>query len=144
MTEHYPNAACRHLADSKTLLDAKRFHGSAYLAGYVVECALKAVIVSPAAPPDVEVRRIGHDLSALHKQLNQMASARQGAWRRQVSGSLLGTLRSFLDAQTPEWNPSMRYEATDASWQTKASAWWDMANRCFRGFAQTLVTEPHS
>lgn len=144
MSEHYPNAACRHLADSKMLLDKKRFHGSAYLAGYVVECSLKALIVSPTPPPGVDVRSIGHDLSALHNQLNQMASARQGAWRRQVSSSLLGTLRSFLDAQTPAWNPSMRYDATDPSWQSNAFEWWEMANRCFGGFARNLVTEPRS
>ncbi len=144
MTEHYPNAAYRHLADSKTLLDAKRWQGSAYLAGYVVECSLKAVIVSPTPPPDVDVRRIGHDLSALHLQLYRMASARKGPHRRQVSGELIGNLRSYFDAQTPAWNPSMRYEPTDASWQTKASAWWDMANRCFGGFARNLITEPRS
>lgn len=144
MTEHYSNAACRHLADSKTLLDAKRFHGSAYLAGYVVECSLKALIVSPTPPPGVDVRRIAHDLSALHSQLNQMASARRGPSRRQVSGSLLGTLRSFLDAQTPAWGPSMRYQSTDVSWQTKAPVWWEMASRCFGGFARNLVTEPRS
>lgn len=144
MSEHYPNAACRHLADSKTLLDSRRFQGSAYLAGYVVECSLKALIVSPTAPPGVDVRRIGHELSCLHKQLYNMAAARHGSGRRMASAKLLGNLRSFLDAQTPAWNPSMRYDATDPAWQTKASAWWDMANRCFGGFARNLVTESRS
>jgi hypothetical protein len=43
--DDHPQAATKHLADSRALIEATRFDGSAYLAGYVVECALKAVLL---------------------------------------------------------------------------------------------------
>jgi hypothetical protein len=43
--DDYPAAAAKHLADARALLAAQRFDGAAYLSGYVVECALRTVIM---------------------------------------------------------------------------------------------------
>jgi HEPN domain-containing protein len=141
MTEHYANAACRHLSDSRVLLDASHWDGCAYLAGYVIECSLKAVIASPEAPPEVNLRELGHDLSKLHFQLDQMASSRQTARKRHVPGRLLTALRAQLETMQPGWKPSMRYHSKDPAWQNQATNFWRLADRCFKGFARTLVTE---
>lgn len=42
--DDYPDAAGKHLEDSKVLLAGNRHDGAAYLAGYVVECVLKTLI----------------------------------------------------------------------------------------------------
>lgn len=43
--DDHGDAAGKHLADAQALVDAARFDGAGYLSGYVVECALKAVIL---------------------------------------------------------------------------------------------------
>ncbi|MDI1482639.1 hypothetical protein [Polyangium sp. y55x31] len=43
--DDYPAAARKHLNDAKVLLDAKRFDAAGYLAGYIVECSLRSVVM---------------------------------------------------------------------------------------------------
>lgn len=45
MGDDHPDAAAKNLDDASALFGARRFDGAAYLAGYVVECSLKTVIV---------------------------------------------------------------------------------------------------
>lgn len=141
MAEHYANAACRHLSDSKILLDASSWDGSAYLAGYVIECSLKAIIANPAVPPGIELKELGHDLAQLRSELDKMASSRQAARKRNVSSQLLSFLRVRLETMQPMWKPAMRYASADPDWKDQAAVFWGCANRCFHGFAQALVTE---
>lgn len=42
--DDYPAAAKKHLNDAKALVDAKRFDGAGYLAGYAIECSLRSVV----------------------------------------------------------------------------------------------------
>ncbi|RJP31918.1 MAG: hypothetical protein C4547_14740 [Phycisphaerales bacterium] len=48
MEEDYPSAARRHLSDARMLLAASRTDNAAYLAGYVAECGVKAVMTLAA------------------------------------------------------------------------------------------------
>lgn len=41
--DDYPRAACKLLADALVLKARHRYDGAVYLAGYVVECSLKAL-----------------------------------------------------------------------------------------------------
>ena len=43
--DDHPEAAGKHLHDASVLLDVFRYDSAAYLSGYVVECALKAVLL---------------------------------------------------------------------------------------------------
>ncbi len=43
--DDFPDAAGKNLSDAMTLLEANRYDGAGYLAGYVVECSLKTFIV---------------------------------------------------------------------------------------------------
>ena len=62
--DDYPEAAVKHMQDSGALLAGGRYDGAAYLAGYVVECALKTLIQLEAG----QVRH-HHDLSRLDRDL---------------------------------------------------------------------------
>ena len=42
--DNFPEAAEKHLEDASVLIAGARYDGTAYLAGYVVECALKTLI----------------------------------------------------------------------------------------------------
>jgi HEPN domain-containing protein len=137
MSENYPNAARRHLEDSHTLLDAGRWDNSAYLAGYVVECSLKAVITHPAAPPDVDVKEIGHNISKLAAILDSMAAARFAGNRRSVDSRLVSKLRSEMTVHVA-WSPAMRYEDSGKIAGPAAHKWWRLANGAFNGLAKDL------
>lgn len=43
--DDHPEAAGKRLSDARVLLPAGRADGAAYLAGYVVECSLKSVLL---------------------------------------------------------------------------------------------------
>jgi len=64
--DRFAQAAGRHLADSETLAAGSRLDNAVYLAGYVVECSLKAVISHHSSVRDA--RQYGHDLAALQGQ----------------------------------------------------------------------------
>lgn len=66
--DDHPDAAGKHLDDASVLLSAGRADGAAYLAGYVVECALKSLILVGAGRP------WGHDLNALGREALRLAA----------------------------------------------------------------------
>lgn len=81
MNDNHADAAGKHLGDTGTLLDAGRHDGAGYLSGYVIECALKSVILHDkcfdtsvghhdatrlaAWHRTLRTRPYGHDLRAL-------------------------------------------------------------------------------
>ena len=118
--DDYPDAAGKHMQDSGVLLAGGCHDGAAYLAGYVVECALKTLIQLDAG----QVRH-SHDLSGLDRELDRLAAQ---------AGSLAGRL--YLGAQATlrassvltGWRPEQRYRspgmsASDAArWHREAAA----------------------
>ena len=141
MSEHYPKAARRHLEDSKVLLDAQRWDGSAYLAGYVIECSLQALIVAPSAscPHGQSWPGDGHDLSSLAFRLGQMAASRRPGFKRNVSIQLLIAIKGALTG-APNWHPRMRYESSCSTTEVVAKRWWEIAKRAFGGLAKPFST----
>lgn len=69
-TDDYPQAARKHLLDAMVLEAAERFDGVAYLSGYVVECAAKALIQVESG----QVRHT-HELDELRESLEHQAGA---------------------------------------------------------------------
>jgi HEPN domain-containing protein len=98
------------LADARALFDARRFDASYYLAGYAVECALKAHIAKrgrhhqfPAAPETV--RDIySHDFNKLLKAAD-LAQAVEAAVKSDVK---LGTYWAVVK----DWTEKSRYDRT--------------------------------
>lgn len=62
--DDYPAAARKHLLDAGALVDAGRFDGAGYLAGYVVECSLRTIVMVGAC-----ARRARLPLCDLKKEL---------------------------------------------------------------------------
>jgi hypothetical protein len=130
--DDHPEAAGKHLSDARVLLPAGRVDGAAYLAGYVIECALKSLWlhergVPPSGKPAWKAGRTGHEISELRKDVATLA-AFAGARIARYVGPAFGTLAT---AQIAAWNPTMRYQApsmnaADATiWVAQAQALHD-------------------
>ena len=116
--------AWHRLEDAETLLDGHRWQGAVYLAGYAVECGLKAsLIVRTAQARRREmlsdfVGRRGHDLSWLRQML-----AVQGE-------HLTATIHEEL-ALLSMWSTDLRYEASTGD-PEDAQEFLDAARRVLR------------
>ena len=102
------NLAEERLADAEVLLANRRFGGAYYLAGYVIECALKACIAKLTKPEDfydkdLAKRVFVHDLarltdlarlSAVMKPLSESDPEFEANW-----------------ARVNEWSEESRYES---------------------------------
>ena len=105
--DDYPAAAMKHMQDSGALLAGGRYDGAAYLAGYVVECALKTLIQMEAG----QVRH-HHDLSRLDQDLDRLA-----AQASSPAGKFYLGARASLRASTilNGWRPEQRYRSPGVS-----------------------------
>lgn len=139
----FSGAANRHLRDAHLLKDKERWANAAYLSGYVVECALKALLA-----------RVGHrtphihDLSRLRRAVLDVAGGR----RRPLNGIIrqpfslpIQAPNDFEQFQYPEgnepvqeWHPSLRYQPDDVVSAEVASRWVDGARRFFRHTVKRL------
>ena len=111
--DDYPEAARKHLDDAVALLAAGRTDGSAYLAGYVVECALKTLL-------QIENGRADHihGLSALHGQISALAvQANVTTGRYCIAADRLLDKAAILS-----WSPGIRYREASLS-SADARAW---------------------
>src|SRR6266511_2976341 len=100
MPENYVSAAARHLDDAQVLLNSQRYDNAAYLAGYVAECALKVLLISPAPSP----KAIGHDLPLLTTDVLNMLWVFAPALKRYALPSQPEVLELINN-----WNPEQRY-----------------------------------
>lgn len=111
--DDHPEAASKHLDDAQALLNSNRTDGAAYLAGYVVECSLKALIlydsgIPPSgSPPPWKKRRDGHNLNDLVAQASSLAAI-AGARTARYLGP---TIQGLAGAGIASWAPNMRYRA---------------------------------
>ena len=115
--DDYPEAASKHLEDASRLLDARRYDGAAYHAGYVVECALKTIVQLEGGRP------YGH-LNVIGPNALQLASL-PGARTARYAGQ--GVPAPAILHPTSGWQLGMRYwqegrvpEATARAWQAEA------------------------
>lgn len=114
----YRRASGQRLESAEILLRTGRYHDSMYLAGYVVECALKAVILArtPVSQRKVTLIKIGlgqkaHDFEYLKEILRnagctlpraenamlRRVATWSTAWRYEVGRGDADTARYFLD-----------------------------------------------
>ena len=105
MTDDYVSAGLRHYSDSTMLAGQGRVDNSAYLGGYVVECALKALLQVHG----YGARAYGHNLNALSSKGLALASMLSPGLSRYRVDRV-----PRLSAAIAVWNPEMRYAATSA------------------------------
>ena len=128
--DDYPEAAGRHLRDANVLLAGERHDGAAYLAGYVVECAMKTLIQLETGKPPSR----SHDLAALRDAVGVLAVLADTRTGR-LYASLLALGSGILD-----WRPEMRYRGETISPDT-SRAWLADAGKAYDEIVGTLVID---
>jgi hypothetical protein len=116
MADDYLKTAQEMLADARHLHDADRYRNACYLAGYVVECTAKMLLVVAGNPP-----RFTHDLEVLHDHIDRLRLAANTLVARYGDPTLLapkmreivgservrGAMRDLL-----HWDPYFRYDGS--------------------------------
>ena len=122
--DDYPEAASKHLEDATILFAGTRADGAAYLAGYVVECALKTLI-------QVQTGRgtRSHDLASLSGSLGAIA-AQAGPQTQRYFAAATALLNG---ASVLGWNPEMRYRANGGFTSARAGTWLQEAGAVYAG-----------
>jgi hypothetical protein len=123
--DDYPEAAAKHLADAKSLLNANRIDGAAYLSGYVVECALKSLVLVESG----NARAFRHQLTNLSQHalyLAAQAGSRTARYKPKISAG-----PSICDGQPNGWHESLRYRQLGAVRAATAAAWVEEAEAIY-------------
>ncbi|HUW40188.1 MAG TPA: hypothetical protein VMV90_04210 [Rectinemataceae bacterium] len=133
--DDHPEAALKHLIDSQTLLDGQRPDGAAYLSGYVVECALKSIllleaVITGGTGPSWSGGK-GHDLSSLESAVATLAVTAGAKTARYVGSACSSLAGSPILA----WNPEQRYRPEGIA-QADAEAYHTMARDIY---AETIA-----
>jgi hypothetical protein len=134
--DDHPEAAEKHLADAKALLDSRRFDGCGYLSGYVIECAFKSVIlhdqswVGGVAP--------SRDLGKLKAWHRELASKQYGHDLIKLASAMVGpTGAAYMPASFPtppsafDWKETVRYRPAGYVTEPQAIAWHEWARHVF-------------
>ena len=108
--DDHPEAAEKHFEDAKALRAADRFDGCAYHAGYVVECALKTVVLW-ARTVDPQTGVIDQTkLKHWHQQLRAQYGHKVQALLQVVTAEGADYLPPLQGSQLlQQWQESMRY-----------------------------------
>jgi hypothetical protein len=121
--DDHPEAAKKHLSHAEALSKAGYPDGAAYLAGYIVECSLKSVMLLQTNAPNPKWRgKDGHDLPKLHSDFIDLTTLAGSKIGRYVSTAVKSLPRAGILA----WNPEMRYRAPSIG-HTEAANWVDHA-----------------
>ena len=129
--DDYPEAARKHLQDADVLFRGRRFDSAAYLAGYVVECALKTLIQVESG----QARR-SHELADLRDEMQVLAvHAKTRAGRLYVSVAARLETAAVLG-----WKPEMRYRGPEMA-SSDAEAWLQEAREVYGRIVGSLVLE---
>jgi hypothetical protein len=163
--DDYPGAAAKHLNDAAALVAARRFDGAGYLAGYVVECSLRTVIMvgelarrgsvprsqlrvalAPGStilgrlrkPAADEARSIGrdHDLDALAKATTGYAGELNAGNARYASP---------IDVKKPpfggSWTHTLRYKAEGAVQESSSKDWFEEAKKVYEATVGQMLRD---
>ena len=122
--DDHPEAARKHLDDAYTLIVHNRHDGASYLAGYVVECSLKSVILLGGQ----NARKYGHDLNKLSAEAINLASIATAQTARYMP---LQTPGHGMYAAAIGWTEKLRYRPEAVVTGQDAEAWIQEAENVF-------------
>lgn len=128
--DDHPEAARKHVDDATVLRDGSRADGSAYLAGYVVECCLKALLQHEGAAP------WGHPLKDLASQVSVVCTV-AGA---KTAPYLTAPVLSVPAAPIAAWNPELRYRAPSMT-VADANAWLEDARAIYQATVEQMFLD---
>lgn len=128
--EDYPEAAIKHCDDAHLLLSGSqpRPDGSAYLAGYAIECILKTVIQFQRGTT-ISIREFAHDLTGLSNEAVRFAAQPSSKTARYFS-QLKATALSYCDPPTG-WKETLRYYPVGTVPLATARIWVNEAERLY-------------
>lgn len=129
--DDYPEAAFKHLKDAEALLAAHRYDGAGYHAGYVVECALKTLLLHAGL-----VHRLRtHNLRDLSGYVAALVSDPRGY------GQFIPQPPVAIPYATPPqgWKESMRYRAPGDLNRQQARQWVNEAKRVYRTSVREMI-----
>lgn len=119
--DDHPEAAQNHLLDAGVLLAQGRPDGAGYLSGYVVECALKSLLVLETKSPPQH-----HSLPSLVSQVSALATVAGAKSARYFGPATRGVPASAIAS----WRPGMRYRSPSMALRD-AQNWHDFARDVF-------------
>lgn len=101
------------LEDARLLLSGGQWSGAYYLAGYAVECALKACIAKLVAAEDFPDKRLAdrawtHDIEKLLEVANLKGARDAEAAKNKLFGDKWGVVK--------DWNEHSRYDHPTGHW----------------------------
>lgn len=123
--DDHPEAAQKHLDDASVLFGGNRADGVAYLAGYVVECSLKSLLLREGHQPPRG--RKGHELGHLVSLVSQICTVAGARTARYLAPPVLSVPIRAVAA----WDPEMRYRAPSVTAQD-AAAWLQDAQSIYQ------------
>lgn len=123
-------AATRHLKDARLLEEGGRYDNALYLAGYVVECSLKAV----AGWHGLDARGFGHRLSKLEGDALDLAVVLAPA------ASRYRPPEGCVQEVGSRWSPSCRY-APDRVTAATAAAVIENAEKVWQGCIGAMLLD---
>ena len=132
MNEDFGSAVARHYCDAELLLTARRFDNAAYLAGYAVECSLKALISCSGGHP----KAYSHELSTLAGKALDLAVLLSPAMRRYHIDVIDVMLRAC-----DGWKPELRYTKTGNTSDAKAKEFSRAARMSFEWLLIPMILD---
>lgn len=129
MNVDFASSAVRHLADAQILRDKQRWDNAVYLGGYIVECAIKAVIDIAGVRPRLHVDRMSPAVLLL-------------------AGDLSCATRRYAIDLDPDvvlvrekWRTEHRYVPSGTASQKDAEEIGDAGRRVFRRTVERMVLD---
>jgi hypothetical protein len=139
MDDDHADAAGKHLGDASTLLDARRHDGAGYLSGYVLECAIKSVILHDKSF-DPSGRH--HDATKLRSWYQTLSRKPYGHDLRALAAVTIGPEGApYLPDLPPKaavfgWRETLRYAPTGAVTEAQGRSYHEWAGLAY---AQSIL-----
>jgi hypothetical protein len=141
-TDDHPEAARKHFDDAFALREARRYDGVAYHAGYVIECALKAILLHDRSYDPLAGAVNATELAQWHRKLSrspfghdlqQLLAATVGAEGARYL-PVVPTTASVLN-----WTETLRYRASGAVDEPTANAYLSWAELAIDSVLQMIL-----
>lgn len=130
--DNHPEAARKHFEDARVLLDGERADGAAYLSGYVVECALKSILLRAK-----KGAIMSHDLKGLRIKASSVLRHIEGGWARYITEAIKELDSSEISKY---WKPEMRYQKPNMT-IGQAREWFTEAQNLYEETVYKMVLD---
>ncbi len=131
--EAFESAARRPFEDAGLLLSNNSADNAGYLAGYVVECSLKLLLVQSAK---LTPKSLGHDLLALSGDALRLA-----VLIAPFVGRYAVPASADLEDMAEHWSPEIRYAPTGHIRREAAEKWLRAAEAMYESLVVTITLD---